>query len=448
MIQKTIFSPCIHKKIFAIALPMMLSNISVPLLGVVDTAVIGHLPQSYYLAGVAVGSMVITLTFWVMVFLRMSTTGLVAQAVGDDNKQQIIRLLLQSVFVALIMACLILLVQKPLSYIVFSFVEGSQKSLYYAKMYFDIRIWSAPAALINMVLLGWLLGMQNAKIPMILLIITNVINILLDILFVVVLKWNVAGVAFASLCGDYTAMFFGIYIVYKMVQPFYERGSIKKLFKQVINPETLKPFLMLNGDIFIRTLCLQISFAFMMIQGTKLGVNIVSANVVLMNFLMLIAFSMDGLAYAAEALVGKSIGERNLNKLTINVKVTLFWATIFSLAQFAIFYVWGDNIIAQITSIRAVQVEARRYLPWLILIPVTSMLGFVFDGVFIGMTRTKEMRNSMFFSLCAIYFPVYSLFSGFGNHGLWIAMNAFMLARGISLLWIYFRLNKNNQLIL
>jgi MATE family multidrug resistance protein len=145
----------------------------------------------------------------------------------------------------------------------------------------------------------------------------------------------------------------------------------------VVNPATLKPFLMLNSDIFIRTLCLQIAFAFMTVQGTKLGVSIVSANVVLLNFLMLIAFSMDGLAYAAEALVGKNIGERNLNKLTINVKVTLFWATIFSLVQFAIFYVWGNDIIAQITSISAVQVEAKRYLPWLIIIPLTSMLGFL-----------------------------------------------------------------------
>ncbi len=427
---------------------MMLSNISVPLLGLVDTAVIGHLPQSYYLAGVAVGSMVITLTFWMMGFLRMSTTGLVAQAIGENNKQRIIRLLLQSIVVALIMASLILLLQKPISYIVFSFVEGSQKALYYAKMYFDIRIWSAPACLINMVLFGWLLGMQNAKIPMLLLIITNVINILLDILFVVVLKWNVAGVAFASLCADYIAMFCGIYIVYKMVLPFYERGSIHKLFKQVVNPATLKPFLMLNSDIFIRTLCLQIAFAFMTVQGTKLGVSIVSANVVLLNFLMLIAFSMDGLAYAAEALVGKNIGERNLNKLTINVKVTLFWATIFSLVQFAIFYVWGNDIIAQITSISAVQVEAKRYLPWLIIIPLTSMLGFIFDGVFIGMTRAKEMRNSMLVSLCVIYFPVYLFFSDQGNQALWIAMNAFMLARGISLSWIYFRLNKTKQLIL
>lgn len=448
MNQTTRASSRIHKQIFAIALPMMLSNISVPLLGLVDTAVIGHLPQSYYLAGVAVGSMVITLIFWMMVFLRMSTTGLVAQAVGANNKPHIIRLLLQSIFIALFVAIFILLIQKPLCHIVFSFVHGSQMAIYYAKMYFNIRIWSAPASLINMVLLGWLLGMQNAKIPMLLLIITNTINILLDVLFVVVLKWSVAGVAFASLCADYIAMFCGLYIVYKMALPFYERGSINKLLKQVINLETLKPFIVLNRDIFIRTLCLQIAFAFMTIQGTKLGVSIVSANAVLMNFLLLISFSMDGLAYAAEALVGKSIGERNVNKLKTNVKVTLFWSTIFSIVQFAIFYVWGDDIIAQITSLNSVQIEARRYLPWLILIPLTSMLGFVFDGVFIGMTRAKEMRNSMLFSLCVIYFPVYLFYSGQGNHGLWIAMNAFMLARGLSLLWIYFRLNKSKQLLL
>lgn len=447
MIQSALLSPGIHKKIFAIALPMMLSNISVPLLGLVDTAVIGHLSESYYLAGVAVGSMVVTLMFWMMVFLRMSTTGLVAQAVGADNKPQIIRLLLQSIFIALILASFILILQKSFSDIAFSLVEGSEKALYYARVYFDIRIWSAPAALINMVLLGWLLGMQNAKVPMFLLIVTNAINIFLDVLFVVVFKWGVTGVALASLCADYISMFCGLFIVYKMVLPFYERGSIKKLIREVLNIDALKPFILLNRDIFIRTLCLQVAFAFMTIQGTKLGVNVVSANAVLMNFLMLISFSMDGLAYAVEALVGKNIGERSLKKLQISVKVTLFWGAVFSLMQFFVFYIFGDNIIAQITSISAVQLEASRYLPWLILIPITSMLGFVFDGVFIGMTRAKEMRNSMIFSLCVVYFPVYLLFSGQGNHALWIAMNAFMLARGISLLWIYFKLNKNKQLI-
>jgi len=436
-----------HQKIFAIALPMMLSNISVPLLGLVDTAVIGHLPESYYLAGVAVGSMVVTLLFWILVFLRMSTTGLVAQAVGANNHPQVLRLLMQSIFIALILAIIILLLQSPLSSLAFHFVEGSDKVLYYAQQYFDIRIWSAPAALINMVLLGWLLGMQNAKAPMLLLIVANTVNILLDLLFVVGFEWGVAGVAWASLCADYIALACGLFIVYRTIKPFYTQGDITRLSKQVFNFKALAPFILLNRDIFIRTLCLQVTYTFMTMQGVKLGDDIVSANSVLMHFLLIISFSMDGLAYAVEALVGKNIGQRCLQKLRESIYLTLFWGTIFSIIQLLLFYLFGSWLIEQITSIEAVQKEAMRYLPWLILIPLTAMLGFVFDGVFIGMTRGTDMRNSMLFSLLVVYFPVWFIFANEGNHALWIAMNAFMLARGISLLWIYKRLERQKLLI-
>jgi len=437
-----------HKKIFAIALPMMLSNISVPLLGIVDTAVIGHLPESYYLAGVAVGSMVVTLLFWILVFLRMSTTGLVAQAVGANDHLQILRLLIQSIFIALLLSIIILVLQDPLSSLAFYFIEGSEEVLFYGQQYFNIRIWSAPAALINMVLLGWLLGMQNAKAPMFLLIMTNVINIVLDVLFVVSFEWGVEGVAWASLSADYISLACGLLIIRRMVLPFYQAGDFVYLFKQVIKVKALAPFLLLNRDIFIRTLCLQVTYAFMTTQGVKLGDDVVSANSVLMHFLLIISFSMDGLAYAIEALVGKNIGQRCLKKLKESIYLTLFWASIFSLIQLLLFYLFGRWIIQQITSIEAVQLEAITYLPWLVLIPITSMLGFVFDGVFIGMTRAKEMRNSMIFSLLSVYFPVWLLFESEGNHALWIAMNAFMLARGLSLLWIYKKLDRNQLLII
>ena len=437
-----------HKKIFAIALPMMLSNISVPLLGIVDTAVIGHLPESYYLAGVAVGSMVVTLLFWILVFLRMSTTGLVAQAVGANDHLQILRLLIQSIFIALLLSIIILVLQDPLSSLTFYFIEGSEEVLFYGQQYFNIRIWSAPAALINMVLLGWLLGMQNAKAPMFLLIMTNVINIVLDVLFVVSFEWGVEGVAWASLSADYISLACGLLIIRRMVLPFYQSGDLIYLFKQVIKVKALAPFLLLNRDIFIRTLCLQVTYAFMTTQGVKLGDDVVSANSVLMHFLLIISFSMDGLAYAIEALVGKNIGQRCLKKLKESIYLTLFWASIFSLIQLLLFYLFGRWIIQQITSIEAVQLEAITYLPWLVLIPITSMLGFVFDGVFIGMTRAKEMRNSMIFSLLSVYFPVWLLFESEGNHALWIAMNAFMLARGLSLLWIYKKLDRNQLLII
>ncbi len=343
---------------------------------------------------------------------------------------------------------LLILLQSPIARLAFHFVDGSEQVIFYAQQYFAIRIWSAPAALLNMVLLGWLLGMQNGKAPMFLLIVSNLVNIFLSMLFVIVFKWGVAGVAWASLASDYIALLCGVAIVLSMIKPFRQTAALSQVLKQVLDMHALKRFLALNRDIFIRTLCIQVTFAFMTLQGVKLGDDIVSANSVLMHFLLLISFSMDGLAYAVEALVGKSIGRGSLSHLKKSIYSTLFWALVFSLIQLLLFYFYGSWIISQITSISSVQAQANHYLPWLVLIPLTSMLGFVFDGVFIGMTRAKEMRNSMLFSLCAVYFPVWLLFAEQGNHALWMAMNAFMLARGASLLWIYTRLNRQGKLIL
>jgi multidrug resistance protein, MATE family len=281
-----------------------------------------------------------------------------------------------------------------------------------------------------------------------LLMLTNGVNIFLDILFVVGFEWGVAGVAWASLSADYISLACGLFIVYRIILPVYQKGDFSTISKEIVNLKSLAPFILLNRDIFIRTLCLQVTYAFMTMQGVKLGDDVVSANSVLMHFLLIISFSMDGLAYAVEALVGKSVGQRCLAKLKESIYLTLFWASIFSLIQLLLFYLYGAWIIAQITSIETVQFEAMKYLPWLILIPLTSMLGFVFDGIFIGMTRATEMRNSMIFSLLIVYFPIWFIFSSEGNHALWIAMNAFMLSRGLSLIWIYKKLARQGLLIL
>jgi len=436
-----------HRKIFAIALPMVLSNISAPLLGLVDTAVIGHLPESYYLAGVALGSMIISLLFWILVFLRMSTTGLVAQAYGESNAQKTQQLLVQSVLIALTLACILIVLQTPISMIAFHFVEGSEQVLQSAHQYFDIRIWSAPAALTNMVLLGWMLGMQNAKGPMFILIITNVTNILLSLLFVVLLNWGVSGVALASLISSYVALAFGLCFITRMLKSMNQQFQFKVLLKAALRLVAFKRFIGLNRDIFIRSLCLQVTFAFMTTQGAKLGDDVISANAVLMNFVLLSSFLMDGLAHAAEALVGKNLGRRSLKNLKESINLILFWASVISVFQLTFFYFLGPWIIDQITTIKSVRIEAARYLPWLMIVPITSMLGYVFDGIFIGMTRAKDMRNSMIFSLCVVYFPVWFIFADMGNDALWIAMNALLLSRGLSLLWIYRKLDREHKLI-
>ncbi|RJG49489.1 MATE family efflux transporter DinF [Motilimonas pumila] len=431
-----------YQSVIALALPMILSNVTVPLLGLVDTAVLGHLSESYYLAGVAVGAMCITLAFWMMAFLRMSTTGLVAQARGKHSGHHLKRLLSQSLLTAFGLAGLLILLQQPILSVglYFSGVTGLVQE--YASQYFLIRIWAAPAALANLVILGWLLGMQNAKAPMWLLIITNIVNILLDILFVFGFGWQVKGAAAASLIADYVGLALGLYFVSVLLQPYWHVGDVKKYLLLAWNKSELAIFFALNRDIFIRTLCVQACFAFMTFYGARLGQDIVAANAVLLNFLMFIAFGLDGFAYAIEALVGKSIGQGKQKQLNRWINVTFVLAFILAVIMTSIFAIFGEAIIALITNIESVRELANQYLIWLILIPLTSIWCFILDGIFIGATRAKQMRNSMLVATLVFFFPCWWLFSDYGNHSLWLAMNAFMLGRGVCLGYIYWQLKK------
>lgn len=436
-----------YQSVIALALPMILSNVTVPLLGLVDTAVLGHLSESYYLAGVAVGAMCITLAFWMMAFLRMSTTGLVAQARGKQSSHHIKRLLSQSLLAAWGLAGLLIALQQPILQLGLYFSGATEQVQFYASQYFSIRIWAAPAVLSNLVILGWLLGMQNAKAPMWLLIITNLVNIILDILFVFGFGWQVQGAAAASLIADYMGLVLGLYFVSLIIRPHWREGDIKKYFLLAWNKTQLAVFFALNRDIFIRTLCVQACFAFMTFYGARLGQDVVAANAVLLNFLMFIAFGLDGFAYAIEALVGKSIGQGKKKQLNRWITTTFILAFFLALIMTGVFAIFGKHIIALITNIESVRELANQYLIWLILIPLTSIWCFILDGIFIGATRAKQMRNSMLVATLFFFFPSWWLFLDYGNHSLWIAMNTFMLGRGICLGYIYWQLQKKCKLI-
>ncbi len=436
-----------HSKVFALAFPMVLSNITVPLLGLVDTAVIGHLSQAYYLAGVAVGSMIATLVFWMLGFLRMSTTGLVAQARGAQDSDTIKLLLGQALAIAWLMAVVLLLLRGVIIDVGLMLAGGSDEVQQYARQYFEIRIWSAPAALANMAILGWLLGMQSAKAPMILLIVTNLLNIVLDIVFVFGFGWQVQGVAAASVVADYLGLGLGLLFVSHLIRPYWSAGDWHKLKSQILDKVNLIRFMALNRDIFLRTLCIQLCFAFMTFQGARLGDNTLAANAILLNFLLFISFGMDGLAYAVEALVGKSVGAKDRNGFNAYIGISFFWALLLGLILTLLFAVAGHGIVNLISDIPGIREMAYIYLPWLVIIPLTSLWGFILDGIFIGAARAKEMRNSMIVSSLLVFFPVYFMFSEQGNHALWLAMNLFMLARGISLGYLFLRLNKCNGFI-
>nr|WP_306174098.1 MATE family efflux transporter DinF [Pseudoalteromonas shioyasakiensis] len=422
--------------------PMILSNITVPLLGIVDTAVIGHLGSAHYLAGIALGASVISLLFWLAGFLRMSTTGLVAQAYGKQDVELLAGLLKRSLVLALIVA-FSLLACSPLIKQAIAFLSGSNSEvLQQAYSYFDIRIFSAPAALCNLVLLAWMLGVHYGRGPFYLLLVTNITNIVLDVYFVVFLDWQVAGAAWASVIADYTALIFALCMVLKLAN----KMAVPLFIGNWFSVTKMQDLLSLNRDIFIRSLILQLCFSFMTFYGARIGEVTLAANAVLLNFLMLVSFALDGIAYASEAKVGHAKGQNSARKIHLWVKVSLFWGVIFAFAYSVFFALFGSQIISLLTDVPEVISAANTYLPWLIVLPIAAMGCFLFDGVFVGLTRAKDMRNTMIISAGVGFFGVFLLFSGWQNHGLWLAMTCFMLLRGVTLIIRYAQLYKKECL--
>ena len=428
-IFQTLSNQAMHKQVLLLAIPMVLSNITVPLLGLVDAAVIGHLEHSWYLGGVALGGTMISVTFWLLGFLRMSTTGLAAQSYGANDGKQLGLVCVQGVIMALGFAGVFLLLHGLVADLVFSLSSASDQVKHYGQQYFSIRAWSAPAALTNFVILGWLLGTQNAKAPMWMVIITNITNIVLDVVFVIGFGWQVEGAALASVLADYAGLTFGLICVFRiwkkrLLPPPW--ALIKK------TSQGLSRFVKLNRDIFLRSLCLQATFTFMTFQGASFGDDVVAANAVLMSFLMIISYGMDGFAYAMEAMVGKAIGAKDKDELNQSLIGTFFWSFNICLVLTFVFAITGSNLINMITTIPDVKSQAEVYLPWLIAMPLVSMWCFLLDGIFVGATKGKDMRNSMFVATCS-FFAIFFLASSLENHALWLAMLSFMAMRGIGL---------------
>lgn len=433
-----------QRQLLALALPMLLSNITVPLLGLVDTWVIGHLGETALLGGVAVGATLVNLFYWVLGFLRMSTTGLTAQALGGNDQEELKLLLGRGLLLALLLALPVLLLRQPLGELALGWSGASVNVQEYALSYLVIRLWGAPAVLCNLVILGWLLGRHDARGPMWLLIASNLLNIVLDLALVWGLGWRVEGVALASLLADYAALALGIVLVGRHI-PLAElwRSWRGKLF-------ALAPYrrlLALNRDIFIRALCLQLCFAFMTFQGARLGDVVVAANAVLLNFLMLISYGLDGFAYAAEALVGRAIGARNRLQLALAIRLSVGWSFGIALLTSLLFALAGSSLVAAMTSMADVIAEAQRNLPWLIAMPLLAVWCYLLDGIFIGATRAREMRDSMLLAVLCGYFPVWWLLRDLGNLALWAALAALMVGRSLGLGWWLHRLWHSRALV-
>lgn len=423
-----------QRQIALIALPMVLSNLCVPLLGLIDTAVVGHLPEPHYLGGVALGGSIISLLYFLLGFLRMSTTGLTAQAYGRGGDAATVPGLQQGILLALLLSALLLLLQWPVITLSFYFSDASTAVLQQTKLYFNVRIWSAPATLVNLVLMGWFLGRQNARAPMWLLLFGNTVNIVLDLVFVLILGWYTAGVAAASVIADYAALALGLYLL--------RQSAGYDIFKQLrqlkLSLSSALPLLSLNRDIFLRSLCLQAVFVFIAFQGAAFGDDTLAANAVLLGFLMLVSYALDGLAYAAESLVGNAIGSRNNADLNISLSLLSCWCLLLSVLFSLGYATFDTQLVALLTSIDTVQQEAARYLPWMIVIPLIASWAFLLDGIFIGATQGALLRNSMFIALLG-FAGCFWLLQQHENHALWAAMTLFMALRAGTLAYHLYR---------
>ncbi len=416
-----------HRQTWQLALPMIIANISTPVLGLVDTAMMGHLSSPLYLGAVAIGGMIFDFLFWGFGFLRMGTTGLTAQAFGQNNVPEIRAILWRALLISGLISFLILLSQKVIGQFGFFLIQSSPEIENLGLQYFDIRIWSAPATLSLYAISGWLLGLQNVKAPLAIVITTNLGNIALDLLFVVKFKWAVEGVALASVCAEYIGLVLAIILLLRNKQFLMRRP----VWPEVFQFKKLKAMLYINQNLFIRTLCLIFAFAFFTTQSARFGEIILAANTVLLHFQTFLAYTLDGLANAAEVLTGRAIGKKNKLLLKQAVLTTGFWSLLIAIVFSTIYFFFGKDIINLLTNLQSVGNTALEYLPWLLALPLISFLSFLFDGIFVGATLSKQMRDIMVFSVLGCYLPVYYFNLSLQNHGLWLAFTCFMVIRSL-----------------
>jgi MATE family multidrug resistance protein len=422
-----------HARVWALAGPIILSNLSTPLLGAVDTAVVGHLPDAAYIGGVAVGAVIFNFLYWGFGFLRMGTTGFTAQAFGAEDTAELRAALARPLLLAFVLGALLVFLQAPVGWLAFALFEASDQVEDFARSYYAIRIWSAPAALANYAMLGWLLGTRRAGAVLLIQLVLNGINILLDLLFVIGLGWGVEGVALASLLAELGAMVLGLAVVARALNT----GGGSWEWARIASRQRLAILLQANLDIFIRTLCLLGAFAYFTARSATMGDVPLAGNAILLQLQSFTAYGLDGFAHAVEVLAGNALGARSRPAFREAVRVSTLWALGTAGAVTGIYLVLGASIVALFTDLEAVRRAAEAYLPWVVVAPLVSVWSFQLDGIFIGATRTSEMRNAMMLSLAIYLGACWVLVPTLGNHGLWLAFTIFMIARAATLGWLY-----------
>ena len=417
-----------HRSVLAVAVPIMLSNVSEPLIGVVNTAVIGQLKEPYYIGAVAVGALVFSFIFWGFGFLRLSTGGLSAQALGAGDRTELVAVLIRSLMIGLAAGIGLILLSPFIRDAAFSLIGGSAEMRSHAETYFNYRIFAAPAALANYCVMGWFIGQSRAKLAFVVQLFLNLTNMALSASFVLGLGMTSDGVGLAALLAEWLAVTLALVLAFSILRGMGAHMS----WPRILDPVRFKRTLLMNGDVMIRTLCLVFAFTFFAARGARAGDVTVAANAVLLNLFEVSAYLIDGFAYASEALVGQSVGARNRERFRVAVRLTSAWAMVVGVACSLVIWFLGPSIIDMMTLSEAVRETARSYLPWVAISPVLGVICFQFDGIFTGAMATRDMRNMMIVSLAVFLLACWLLEAPFGNHGLWAALNIFFIARGVT----------------
>lgn len=418
-----------HRRVLALAIPVVLANLTQPVLGAVDTAVAGHLGSAADLGGVALGGLFFNFVFWSFGFLRMGTTGLIAQAHGADDREALRANLARALLLALALGGLILLVRTPLLQHALALIGGSEAVLRNARAYCQARIGAAPFALANYVVLGYLLGLQRVRVALFLQVLINAVNMLAVLAYVYGLGLGIAGIGAATATADTVGFAVGAVLLWRL-RP---RGLAPLAWRVLAEPQALKRLVAINRDLFLRTLCVLGAFGGFAHAGARQGDAILAANALLLNFQTFMAYGLDGFAHAAEALVGAAIGARDRQAFRQAVRINLLWSALGALGFALVYAAAGGWIIDRLTDQAAVRAAAHACLPWVALLPLVSVWGFLLDGVFIGATRTRELMLAMALSLLLFFVAARGLAGPLGNHGLWLALLLFMAARGLTL---------------
>ncbi|MFV0331259.1 MAG: MATE family efflux transporter [Dysgonomonas sp.] len=416
-----------NKSILRLAIPNIISNITVPLLGIVDMFIVGHMDSEDYIGAIALATMLFNFIYWSFSFLRMGTSGFTAQAYGAKDHQEQSNTLLRSLAVAMAAGILIILLQYFIALVGFYFLNAEPVVKVFAHEYFYIYIWAAPAVLGMYTFNGWYVGMQNAKIPMIVAIAVNIVNIALSFTFVYGFGMKIKGVALASACAQYTGFLSFIFIwnlKYGWLKQYFNLSVLKDIRSYI-------PFFKVNSDIFIRTMALVAVTTFFMSASAKSGKDILAVNALLMQMFILFSYMMDGFAYAAEALTGKYIGENNRLILKYLVKRLFTWGVCIAIIFTLIYAIFLDPILALITDKQNILALSKSYQFWVLLIPVAGFSAFLWDGIFVGATASHQMRNSMLIAVTS-FFIIYFTFSHLSpNNILWLAFIVYLALRGI-----------------